>query len=238
MGISTLRADLVRRVIVNYALDPKLLEAKLPCSWMRPQLIRGAAIASFCVLDLERITVGAMPSALGIRNLNCAHRFGIVDARTGESAVYVESRNTNSSFGALLTKLGCPGRHGLVRARMLHEASAITVEVKMARTDYSFALRAHTAERFESKAFGDLDEFASFMSQGVRSYAPSRKEGFVTIVDLFKPDPTFQPIEILEIRDSLIESWTGKAAAASLDSAVMTDGGTYLWKYHGLAGQT
>src|SRR5687768_5009019 len=113
--LPNIRARLIERFIFNFRFPADVLARQLP-SWLVPHSIEGSSIGSFCVLDLDQVTFGPMPDELGLRNINCALRFGAIERATGTPAVYVAERNTNSRLGAFVTSLGFPGEHKLVDA--------------------------------------------------------------------------------------------------------------------------
>jgi hypothetical protein len=55
--IPSVRALLAERLIFNFRLPPKALAELLPAKWLAPQIVNGFGIASFCMLDLRKITI-------------------------------------------------------------------------------------------------------------------------------------------------------------------------------------
>ncbi|MFN0137094.1 MAG: hypothetical protein ACKVS9_13370 [Phycisphaerae bacterium] len=225
-----IRARLIERFIFNFRLPIELLGRQLP-SWLAPQSIEGASVGSFCVLDLDQVTFGPVPDELGLRNINCALRFGVIERETGTPAVYVTERNTNSRLGAFITSLGFPGEHRLVEASITSDASGSQIRVR----DKEHALFSATVAResvLRSSVFRSLDEFSAFMAGGVRSYCPAKNPGCFNVVDLHKSDSTYEPLRVTDLTHDLFSESSGSSDAVQ-DSAVRTEHGRYVWEYVG-----
>lgn len=226
-----IRARVVERFIFNFRLSPDLLQRHLP-SGLRPLVLHGSAVASFCILDLDDVVFGPIPARLGVRNVNCAHRFAVIDESTGEPAVYVEDRNTDSRLGSFISSLGFPGRHARVEARI--ERDGDTWDITMGEgSDPLFSARARRATSLRSVLFPSPDRFAQFIAEGVRSYSPAVKPDMLNIVDLHKEDAAYESLEVERVTDRLLSQWLGAQETLQLDSALRTTGGTYLWRYCG-----
>lgn len=227
-----IRARLVERFVFNFRIPPAVLAAHLP-PWLEPQVFGGSAVASFCILDLAGVTFGPIPASLGLRNLNCGHRFAVLEADTKEPRVFVDERNTSSRLGAFITSLGFPGRHGLVDAGIEHRDDATSLRVTDSRGAPLFAATARRGATFASELFPSLDAFSEFMARGVTSYCPAVKSGTLNVVDLHKDDSVYEPLAVDEVEDRLIAEWLGSPPSLPFDSAVRTAGGTYVWEYRG-----
>ena len=235
MSKSTLpnvRARLVERFVFNFRIPPSVLAERLP-SWLKPQVFGGSAVASFCILDLAGVTFGAIPSSLGLRNINCGHRFAVADSETKEPQVFVDERNTNSRLGSFVTSLGFPGHHRLVEAVIEHRGEVSMIRVGDADETPLFSATARRSNVFDSKLFPSLRAFSDFTALGITSYCPAVKNGMFNVVDLHKNDSTYEPVEVDEVNDRLIEEWLGFPSNLSFDSAVRTVGGAYVWEYRG-----
>lgn len=229
-----IRARVLDRFIFNFRFPAAALAARLP-AWLEPQVVGGAAVASFCVLDLDQVTFGPIPDQLGLRNVNCALRFGVIDRDSGTPAVYVSERNTDSRLGAFITSLGFPGHHRLVGVAIEPDVAGRAIRIDDGDR-LVFAARMNPGRALTSTQFVSLDEFADFIAGGVRSYCPSRTPGQFSIVDLHKDDPTYSPLAIRDLQHDLFGDWGISHADAPLDSAIHTRDGRYVWEYVGQRG--
>lgn len=226
-----IRARLIERFIFNFRLPAEVLERQLP-AWLAPQSFDGASVGSFCVLDLDQVTFGPVPDQLGLRNINCALRFGVIERDTGVAAVYVTERNTNSRLGAFITSLGFPGAHRLVDASITNDAGGSQIRVRDGeRALFSATVTPDAA--LHSSLFGSLSVFAAFMAGGVRSYCPAKNPGYFNVVDLHKQDPTYEPLRVADLTHDLFPGWSAGSSDVVLDSAVRTEDGRYIWEYLG-----
>ena len=230
--IPSIRAQLVERFIFNFRVPLDDTERLFP-PWLAPQPIDGAAVGSFCILDLDKVTFDPVPDKLGLRNINCAMRFGAVDRETGEPSVYVVERNTNSRLGSFITSLGFPGEHTLVNAAISREQPGWNVTINEGKKEV-FSAKVTEAAGLESSLFDSVDSFKSFLASGVRSYCPAKKHGKYNVVDLHKDDSVFQPLQVSELCHDLIP-WL-PTEGTLFDSALRTSGGQYLWEYIGQRG--
>ena len=227
-----IRARLGERFIFNFRVEPDLLQRHLP-AWLEPQLFDGSAVASFCILDLHDVTFRPIPGPLGLRNINCAHRFGVLEKESGNPAVYVDERNTDSKLGAFITSLGFPGKHPYVDARIEKSETDWTIAVRDDAESPLFHGRVRPAAEFRSSLFASMDEFQEFLASGVRSFCPAVKASKWNVVDLHKKDSSYEPLAAEDVADRLLEHWASEGGAIEFDSAVRTAGGTYVWEYRG-----
>jgi hypothetical protein len=230
------RARLRERFIFNYAIPPRALEARLP-SWLSPQLVNGRAIASFCILHLDEISVSAWPSRLGVSGLHGAHRFGVVD-RSSRPAVYVEERLAGSPWAAAVTRTGFPGRHAPVMIEVARAETGEARSIRVARPDGALVFAARLATGGAALApvapvFPTAEDFARFLREGTVSYAPSIDPERLNRVDLAKEENAYAELEVAAIEDPVIEELTGAPASESFVGAWRTSGGRYVWSYRG-----
>ncbi|MEU5371100.1 hypothetical protein ABZ362_19340 [Streptomyces sp. NPDC005951] len=65
-----------RRLMVNYRVDPYVAAALLPAP-LRPQLVRGHAVAGICLLRIGGVRPARAPAATGLTSENAAHRIAV-----------------------------------------------------------------------------------------------------------------------------------------------------------------
>lgn len=230
--LPAVRADMKERFVVNLRVPVAAMAEQLPAR-LRPQDVDGWAIASFCALNLENITVAPLPTIAGWRSLSAAERWGVLDE--AGPAVYVLERLTSSRLGSVFTQLGFSAPHGHLGLRVSQDADGATVE---ARTSSETLLRAqlrHT-ESLGGSVFADVEAFAAFLAAGVRSYGTSRHPGRLTVLDLHKTDASYDPMRVEAAWGSFVDRW--RALGGELDSAFRTVNADYEWTYHGLVDES
>jgi uncharacterized protein DUF2071 len=103
MKLPSIRGVIRRRILVNFRVQPEVIQAQIP-SRFRPKLHAGSAIAGICLIRLEAIRPRFVPSVLGVRNENAAHRIAVLwDDDTGvkREGVFIPGRDTGSVLNEL-----------------------------------------------------------------------------------------------------------------------------------------
>lgn len=231
--LPSVRAKLAERFIFNFRMPAQALQELLPVKWLAPKEMSGFAIASFCMLDLRRITIAPLPTIVGLSSISCAPRFAVTDLSTGvpKSAVFVTERQTNSAFGAWFTRLGFSAPHRHVHASITREEEIIRLSVKDSaqRNLFSAAVRPNTST---SSEIFDCESFKRFIAEGVSSYGLSRHGSRLTKLDLHKEDTDYRSLEVLDMSGAAVDEWLNRDA--QFDSAFSTSGGRYEWRYLGM----
>ena len=232
--IPPVRAALAERFIFNFRMPLGAMAEMLPAPWLTPLPVRGWGVASFCLLDLRHITAAPLPTVAGINSISCAPRFAVLDHEDGavRPAVFVETRQTSSPFGAWFTSLGFSCRHPYADAQITHGDSQTQISVTGEDRNYQFGATVRGAEDTSSMLFDSCAEFGAFIAEGIASYGPSRFPDQLTMVDLHKEDHGYTPLDVLALESPLLAEW--QTGGTVLDSAFRTSGGQYEWTYHGL----
>ncbi|MFK0172164.1 DUF2071 domain-containing protein [Streptomyces sp. NPDC090306] len=168
-----------RRLLVNYRVDPDAAARLLPAP-LRPQLVRGHAVAGICLLRLGHARPAGAPAAFGLRSENVAHRVAVEwDGPDGvERGVYIPRRDTDSRLNALAGGRLFPGEHG--RAAFDVHETAGELRVGFATRDSGadrVAGDVHvelTDEVRDSGLFADLADASRFFRAGSRGYSATR----------------------------------------------------------------
>ena len=141
--VPTFRGVIDRRILVNFAVDPDVLDPVLPDRF-RPRTVDGPAgeraIGGICCIRLTAMRPRGLPAAVGVASENAAHRIGVEwDGDDGEthSGVYVPRRDTSSRLNSVFGSRSF-GRHyhadftvtegeGRYRLRMTNDDHDVTV---------------------------------------------------------------------------------------------------------------
>jgi len=113
MKIPSIKGIIRRRLLLNYRVDPDVIQTVLPNNF-RPKLVRGQAIAGICLIRLEQIRPTFLPPFLGISSENSAHRIAVEwedTEGTTKEGVFVPRRDTNSLLNSLAGGRIFPGVH-------------------------------------------------------------------------------------------------------------------------------
>jgi hypothetical protein len=228
-------ARLVERYVFNFRLSPERLDERLPAKWLKPQVINGHAVASFCVLSLDRMTLLPIPPVVPFSTVSCAYRCGAVDASDGKSepTVYITDRNSDrpliADLGPILFKDTIP----TVVAAIARSPGVVEISVSHLDGQRLFSADVKTASaELESEIFASLDEFADFIKGGVSSWTPSIHPRKLARMDLAKEDTRYEALRAEVDYNALESLW--RDADLKFDSVVRATGGKYTWTYRGL----
>jgi hypothetical protein len=231
----SIRARLVERLIFNFRMTPDALDRVLPADWLKPQVYEGWSVVSFCILNLERVTVWPIPGIFGFRTTSCAYRCGALDASQSPASptVYITDRQTDLPLIARLAPWLILDTILMVRPRITHDGQTIRISVKYLDGQPMFGATARVAAAWKSAVFPTINDFGQFIKGGVSSYTPSVYGDRLTEVDLHKDEPQYQPLDAEIDMTCLDGVW--KDAGVVYDSAVRAGGGgRYNWTYRGL----
>lgn len=113
MRLPVIQGLIRRRILVNFRVQPAVVESFLPSNF-RPKIHEGYAIAGICLIHLDQIRPVHVPDFVGISSQNAAHRVAVVwDEQNGETreGVFIPRRDTNSDLNHLLGGRLFPGEH-------------------------------------------------------------------------------------------------------------------------------
>jgi hypothetical protein len=192
MRIPVMAATIDRRLLINYRVDPDVIAPMLPAP-LRPQLVRGSAVAGICLIRLSRLRPARTPVGTGIRTENAAHRIAVqwTDESSGRprTGVFIPQRHTDSRPTAWFGGRLFPGVHD--HARFDVRESPARQHVAFRADNGSSAVDA-TVDIIENwpkdGLFDSLAEASAFFRQGCAGYSPSRAPGRLEGLELRTSD--------------------------------------------------
>lgn len=184
-----------RRLLVNYRVEPEAAARQLPAG-LRPQLIRGHAVAGICLLRLGSVRPAWAPAAVGLRSENAAHRFAVEwDGPDGtETGVYIPRRDTASRVNRWAGGRVFPGQHGHAEFEVDESEDTVRVAFATRDGDTRVDVTAEITESLEgSELFADLDEASAFFRGGSKGYSATSAgphlEGMRLDTDAWRIEP-------------------------------------------------
>jgi hypothetical protein len=161
-----------RRLLVNYRVEREFVTRILP-SPLRPQLVRGWAVAGICLIRLGRLRPRYVPGPVGLRSENAAHRIAVEWDTPGGQAngVYIPRRDSASLVNVTLGGRLFPGEHHRARFEV-HETMG-DLHIAFASIDQTTRVNVHarTTHDWTSGLFTDLDKASAFFRQGAAGYS-------------------------------------------------------------------
>jgi hypothetical protein len=187
MELPAIHGLIRRRILVNFRVDPDVVQRQLPAPF-RPKLLDGAAVAGICLIRIERVRPKALPLPdavpCGWASENAAHRIAV--EWTGEDGqhhegVYIPRRDTASLTNALLGGRVFPGEHSRARFDVRDDGAtvALTLRTRGAAADVRLHARAaHDAHALPATSrFSSLQEASAFFAAGDTGYSPAAGGG-------------------------------------------------------------
>ncbi|MER5885487.1 DUF2071 domain-containing protein [Streptomyces sp. NPDC001941] len=196
-----------RRMLVNYRVDPDAVAPLLPGP-LRPQLVRGHAVAGICLLRLGAVRPAWAPAALGLRSENAAHRVAVEwDGPDGvESGVYIPRRDTASRVNRWAGGRVFPGEHGHADFTVDEGPDALRVAFATRDGDTRVDVTAEIAERLEgSELFAGLDEASAFFRTGSKGYSATASGTHVDGMELHTDQWRIEPGRVLSAYSSYFD---------------------------------
>jgi hypothetical protein len=162
-----------RRLLVNFRVDPEVMQRQLPAPF-RPKLQDGWAIAGICLIRLENIRPRRFPAMVGLSSENAAHRIAVVwnDDAGPHEGVYIPRRDTGSLVSHLLGGRVFPGEHQRATFRIAEDDGRIDLHMRSAdgRVDVEVVGRDATALP-ETSVFTSVSEASAFFESGSIGYS-------------------------------------------------------------------
>jgi hypothetical protein len=224
MRISVMRGMIDRRILVNYHVDPAILEGVVPPPF-RPKLIHGMAMAGICLIRLRQIRPRAIPSWIGIESENAAHRIAVEWDEQGarREGVFIPRRDTSSWLNTLAGGRLFPAV--LHHARFQVAESSADFRVKLDSDDATTHLlvEAHLTSRLPTTSiFASLDEASSFFERGSVGYSPAARPGTYDGLELRSVNWHVDPLAVSSVTSSFFEDLTlFPAGSVAFDSALL-----------------
>ena len=223
MRAPTLVGTIDRRLLVTYRTDPETTARLLPAP-LRPQLVRGSAVAGICLMRLAGLHPRLVPGRRGVSSVNAAHRIAVEwDTPKGVvTGVYIPRRDSGSLLNVAVGGRLFPAQ--LHRARFELVENAGELRFGFASVDGVTFARTHTRAAgalTTSRLFADLGQASDFFRRGDRGYSAT-DGGCLDGVQMRTTDWRVEPVEILDVSSSYFDDPDRfLPGTATVDSAVL-----------------
>jgi hypothetical protein len=206
MLTNSVECTIERRLLVNYRIDPEIVERHLPAPF-RPQLVSGWALGGVCFIRLGRLRPNHSPSALGITTENVAHRFAVEwddDAGT-RVGVFIPRRDTNSRVTALAGDRIFPGVHRMARFEVHEQGSELRLGVESRDGALGLSVTAREGQALGGQLFTSLEQAVDFFRRGSLGFSPSSSSGGLAGVRLQSQSWDARPVTIDDMKSSVFD---------------------------------
>lgn len=233
--ISSVRAVMARRILVNFRVDPEALRRVLPKPF-RPKLVHGWGLGGICLIRLQEMRPSFLPAAFGLSSENAAHRFAVEwdDHGVPRSGVYIPCRHTNSLLNLWAGGRLFPGIHHLARFRCAEADGQFHVELRSNDHQTFVSVEARLAARWPGcSIFPSLAEASDFMKTGSCGWSPI-PGGQVEAVELRTDEWEMQPLEVLRADSSFFADLKRSTKGSiEFDSGLLMRGIRHSWTAFG-----
>lgn len=232
MKIPTILGLIDRRILVNYQVEPEVLQRVLPDPF-RPLVVRGRGLAGICLIRLTQVRPAGLPAWVGIASENAAHRVAVEWDEQGETrqGVYVERRDTDSWLNSLAGGRIFPGEHH--HARFVVEETERRWDVALRSDDgqTTVAVSAEPAERLsKGSIFADLQECSRFFEAGSLGYSATGRVGQFQGLELRCLRWQAEPLGVRHVSSSFFDDLARfPAGSVRFDSALLMRGIPHQW---------
>lgn len=206
MLTNTVECTIERRLLVNYRIDPEVVERRLPAPF-RPQLVSGWAVGGVCFIRLGKLRPNHAPSTFGITTENVAHRFAVEwddDAGT-QVGVFIPRRDTNSRITALAGDRIFPGSHRMARFEVQERGSELRLGVGSRDGTLGLSVSARESEVLGGELFGSFEQAIDFFRRGSLGYSPSGSFSCLAGVRLHSQSWVARPVTIDDMKSSVFD---------------------------------
>jgi Uncharacterized conserved protein (COG2071) len=232
MILDTVHGIIDRRVLLNYRLDPEVLERVLPPPF-RPKLYAGHGIGGVCMIRFKELRPRFLPAWLGLGSENAAHRIAVEWEQDGKmrEGVFIPRRDTNSWFNKTLGGRVFPGIFQRSRFEGLETGSSVSLRIVRSDGGTEIAFAGHVADELAATSiFPSLDDAAAFFSLGATGYSATYVEGHYHGMDLYSLNWTVLPLVIDEAQSCFFDDRQRfPPGSVELDCALLMRGIEHEW---------
>jgi hypothetical protein len=205
MRLPTIEGIIRRRILVNYRVDPTVIQRLLP-SRFRPKLYEGRAIAGICLIRLEHIRPKVLPAFIGINSENAAHRIAVLwDDEQGvtREGVFIPRRDTNSEINHLMGGRIFPGEHNKAAFTVEESESEIRFSMESRDGEIKVGLAGRISDALpKSSVFPSLSAASSFFEPGSLGYSVTGDAHRLDGIELETKEWRVEPLSLDRVTSS------------------------------------
>jgi Uncharacterized conserved protein (COG2071) len=205
MRIPTITGLIDRRILVNFTVDPDIIEKILPAPF-RPKIYKGKAIVGICLIRLKQVRPQGFPYFMGISSENGAHRIAVewTEDDVVKEGVFIPRRDTTSYLNSLAGGRIFPGRHYLAKFETKEENGHYHVSFKSSDGTTISIDGDKVDELSPSSIFGNLEEASKFFEGGALGYSPNGDQFEGLLLKTF--NWKVAPLNVTSVHSSFFEN--------------------------------
>lgn len=204
MRLPTIEGIIRRRILVNFQVDPMVIQNLLP-SRFAPKLHQGQAIAGICLIRLEHIRPKMLPQIVGISSENAAHRIAVLWDENGvtQEGVFIPRRDTNSQLNHLLGGRVFPGEPHKAEFKVDESDGKIAFSMRSEDGAAAVEIIGRVSEELpETSIFRSVSEASSFFETGSLGYSVTKDANRLDGLRLETKEWRVEPLEVEQVYSS------------------------------------
>jgi hypothetical protein len=204
MQLPVLKGVIRRRLLVNFRVEPDVIQAQLPGKF-RPKLQDGKAIAGICLIRLEELRPRFLPSEVGLSSENAAHRVAVLWDEDGstQEGVFIPRRDSNSPVNRLIGGRLFPGEHHEASFTVCETVQNIHLSMESADGDVAVRIRCRLADSLPaSSVFPSLPDASRFFEKGSLGYSLTHDGNRLDGLRLATDQWAVRPLDVSEVYSS------------------------------------
>jgi hypothetical protein len=233
MKLPGIQGIIRRRMLVNFRVDPEVIQRQLPAKF-RPKLHNDSAIAGICLIRLEQIRPIGLPSFIGLSSENAAHRIAVRwqdENGSQQEGVFIPRRDTDSLLNHVAGGRLFPGEHHHADFHVTNSSDRIDFDMKSRDGSVAVQLRGHLAKSLPpTSKFTSLAEASNFFEPGSIGYSATRDQDRLDGIRLKTKTWQVEPLEVEHVHSSFFGDDTKfPKGSVSFDCALLMRNIEHEW---------
>ena len=235
MRLPTIHGVIRRRILVNFRVDPAVMQRLLPEPF-RPKLLGETALAGICLIRLEQLRPRPLPAVVGLSSENAAHRVAVQWRTPGgedREGVYIPRRDSNSRVNRLVGGRLFPGEHHRAEFSVIDSAGEIDLSMKSTDNEVAVALRGKvSAELPASSKFASLQAASDFFEGGAIGYSETSRGDELDGVCLVTRRWRVEPLSVERVQSSFFANTSSfPPGSVEFDCALLMRDIEHEWQH-------
>ena len=208
MNLPVIKGLIDRRILVNFRVEPEVLQTMLPPPF-RPKLVRGSAMAGVCLIRLAQLRPRFVPAILGIGSENAAYRMAVEwdSAGSNEEGVFIPRRDTSSRLNVIAGGRIFPGEHHLADFDVQEEGDFLRVCLTSRDRQTRLLVEGRPTDRLpDGSVFRSVEEASAFFEAGSLGYSATSRNSVYDGLELRTLDWHVQPLEVTRVESTFFEN--------------------------------
>jgi hypothetical protein len=233
MRIPTVTGIIRRRLLINFRVEPEVIERLLP-SPLEPKLHEGFAIAGLCLIRLEQVRPKGLPAILGLASESAAHRIAVTwtdrDGATREG-VYIPRRDTGSRLIWLAGGRLFPGEHHFGAFKIRDDGRNVRLDYRARDGIEIQVLGAESSTWYEDSCFSSVKESSRFFETGNVGFSVTNNCCRLDGLELATTTWHVEPFNVESVRSSWFDDRAVfPAGSAEFDHALIMRNVPHEWR--------